>query len=154
MWDFSGEWGCPGFWRTRPDCSWSGRVASVLSFFGCLFLSGGVCTKLEHHRTFVGPLVGWWVFVPVGCMFELVRGVGFGVRPVRRVAGIPHHVWLVIGWDRTDHYVNLFLGFGGGIFTSGVPLGLWSRISWSLFSNASYAPRFSGALGYSFGPRG
>ena len=91
---------------------WSGGERPVL--FGCLFLSGGVCTKLEHHRTFVGPLVGWWVFVPVGCMFELVRGVGFGVRPVRRVAGILHHAWLVIGWDRTDHYVNLFLGLGVG----------------------------------------
>ena len=43
-------------------------------FLGVPSLSGGVCTKLEHHRTFVGPLVGWWVFVPVGCMFELVSG--------------------------------------------------------------------------------
>ena len=88
-------------------------------------------------------------------MFKLVRGVGFGVRPVRRVAGIPHHVWLVIGWDRTDHYVNLCFGLRGGIFTSGVPVGFMvSNFMVPFLSNASYAPRFSGALGYSFGPRG
>ena len=50
---------------------------------------------------------------------------------------------------------KLVLGSGGGMLTPGVPLGFMVSIFMAPFlSNASYAPRFCGALGYSFGPRG
>ena len=47
---------------------------SVLSLLWVSFLARGVFTKLEHRRTVLGPLVGWWAI----CSGWLHVRVSFG----------------------------------------------------------------------------